>query len=332
MRFPGQNARSEYKTALVNDDIAEQRDLVGRVLDVNDAPLAAARRLLDGCALVRLVAIGSSRHAAGYGAVALEAVAHQPASVPDAPGASVPAPAWRAGHVAVLVSQSGRTPALVDAAVAAKAAGAPVIAITNDDQSTLHELADVGLYCAAGPERVVAATKSVVASMILLRALAGELPPDRMARLNDAIAHALEADVGPALASAAPASVVGAGFAGGWVADEVALKFAEMVGRRVAGEPLVEHLHGPVAAGGATLVFANDDDPNLAALAGIGSASITRVGVGPNADVALVATGDVSLDPIVALIAGQRIVAAWATKLGEDPDSARGLRKVTETR
>lgn len=312
---------------LVHLDIAEQPAVVRAALAANDDALGLAAQLVERATVVRLLAIGSSRHAAGYGAAALEELTGVPATVLPAPGAAVPPPSWRVGHVAIAVSQSGHTPSLVAAVRAARAASVPVIVITNGADSPLADLADVALSCGAGPERVIAATKSVTAQALLLRAVAEALPPRSVDSLGAALDDVMALDVGRVVRGAVPATVVCSGFAAEWIADEIALKFAEMAGVAVTAEPLVEHLHGPVAAGGAVLAFVDPADPNAAALPG------SALVVGPGApDLALPTTGDPSLDAIVSLVAGQRIVAAWAERLGEDPDATRGLQKVTVTR
>lgn len=309
-------------TPRILDDIGETPAVVERALARNDRALTEARTLLAASELVRVIGIGSSRHAAGYAATALEALAGVRAAVADAPGAGIPVPPWQRGDVALVLSQSGRTPALLDVV---RAAGVPVIAVVNDATSALATLADVALDCSAGVERVVAATKSVSAQLALVRALAGAADiPTLVATLS----RALDVDVGQAAARGMPDAVVAGGFAGGWLADEVAIKLAEVAGRVAASEPLVEHLHGPVAAKAAVLAIVDGDDPNLPGLA----ADVVRIGIDDHATVVAPSTGDASLDFLAKLVVAQRLVVALAQQAGEDPDAARGLAKVTDTR
>jgi glucosamine--fructose-6-phosphate aminotransferase (isomerizing) len=277
-----------------------------------------ARRLVGAATCARFVALGSSRHAAGYGAEVVGTVAGVPGVVAPAPGWGTSTNRWRAGEVVVAVTQSGHTPALLDAVAEARGAGCPVVAVVNADDSPLHALADVVLPVGAGAERVVAATKSVTAQHVVLRALAGDVDRDAM---QAAVAAALRTDVGVAVRGEPPVAVVCGGVAGEWVAGEVALKFAEMLGRFVVGEPLVEFLHGPVAADGAVLALADPADPNLAEL-------VSRRDV---AAAAAPPAGDPTVDPIARLVVGQRVVLAWAEALGVDADLDRGLSKVTGT-
>lgn len=309
-------------TRRITTDIGETVGVVRRALSANDDALGRARALVDGSALVRLVGIGSSRHAAGYAATALGALRGVRTAVGDAPGDGVPVPAWREGDVAIVFSQSGSTPALVDAMAAAPV---PVIAVVNDPASPLARRADVVLDCAAGPERVVAATKSVTAQLALGRAIASTIDAGVLdAALRDALAVPVEA----AVTGRVPTAIVGGGFAGGWLADEVAVKLAEVAGVAATAEPLVEHLHGPIAAAATILALIDGDDANLAAL----GRAVVRVGTGDGATVPVPSTGDRSLDVIPKLVVAQRVVVAWAERLGQDPDAGRGLSKVTASR
>ncbi len=311
---------------LVALDIAEQADAVEATLRQSADAIAQARDLLAASTSVRFVALGSSRHAAGYGSEVIGAALGMPAVVAPAPGWGTSDVAWTEGEMAVAVTQSGRTPALLEKVRSALADGVPVIAVINADDSPLHELADVVVALHAGAERVVAATKSVTAQHVALRALAGELDP---ALARAAVEAALTADIARAVRGECPSAVVCGGVAGEWIAGEVALKFSEMLGRFVAGEPLVEFLHGPVAAGGAVLVMADEDDPNLEPLLGRDDVVIgTPTGI----DFVVPAVQDPTIAAIARLVVGQRIVLAWAIHLGIDADEPRGLSKVTASR
>lgn len=301
-------------------DVADQPEVLARALDANAAALERARDLIGCARAVRLLALGSSRHAAGYGAAAIEHLAGVPAGILPAPGWGVDLVPIDPGDVIVSVSQSGSTPALVKAVTAAKGRGAAVVAVVNAVGSPLERLADVTLRCGAGPERVIAATKSVTSAMLLLRAAAA--PVHGLDRLVAAVDLGLATDLSAALDAPPPAWVVCSGVTGEWVADEIALKFAEVGGRVVAAETLIEFLHGPIAAPGPVLALIDGDDPNAVELT-------TR------ADTVVLATPSIAdpwLDPLVTVVVGQRIAAAWAVALGCDPDAPKGLDKVTRTR
>ncbi len=297
-------------------DIAEQPDVLARALDTNASEVARARSILDAKRVVRLIGIGSSNHAAGYGARAIELVGGTPASVLPAPGIAVPLPRLEPSQPFVVLSQSGRTPAILDAVKHIRNAHVDVIAVTNEPDSPLEELATVTLRCEAGIERVVAATKSVTAQMLLLRALAGDVD---VAAVVSSVRRAIATDITPYVSGDAPSAVVCGGFAANWIADEIALKFTEMAGVLVTSEDVVEHFHGPHAARANTLAFLDPSDPNASELARSNNVRTVR-------------TGSSAEDAIATVILGQRIAHAWAVALGEDPDADRGLQKVTRTR
>jgi glucosamine--fructose-6-phosphate aminotransferase (isomerizing) len=302
--------------------VADSPAALSRVLDVNAASLLAARSLVASARSVRLLGIGSSRHVAGIGAAALE-LAGIRADVPPAPGADVPAPVLAAGDVVIAVSQSGETPALVTAAQRARDLGCAVITVTNAG-GTLTRLADVALDCACGPEHVVAATKSVTTSVLLLRALTGDVD---VPALTSAVALVLAADTAALVAGAHPTHVVASGLGAEHVAAEVALKLAETGGRLPTSEPVVEHLHGPAAVPATILALVSPSDRNVARLAG----DVVRIGPDPSYQLVTPHLGDPALDAVVALVAGQVAALAWSRRTGVDADAARGLSKITRT-
>ena len=308
-------------------DMSRQPDVLARVVERNGDALDAARRILAGRRVVRFGGLGSSRHVAGYGAETLEQLADQPAAVLAAPGAAVPLTRLEADQAVVLVSQSGETPALLEVARHARKAGCAVLAVVNADAAPLGELADVSLHCHAGRERVVAATASVTAQMLLLRGLAAEVTPGTVRDLAQAVAQLTDATMN--VGALPPQHVVAGGFAAQWVADEIALKLAEMAHRLATSESLVDHLHGPAAVLVPTVAFLEPADPNTAAVARM--PHVRTLGPGPAFDVELPGTGDPSLDAVVRVVAGQVLALTWSRRLGVDADDPRGLAKVTRT-
>src|SRR5690606_19883716 len=66
------------------------------------------------------------------------------------------------GVLGLAISQSGKSPDLLSAVRAAKDAGARMVALVNDADSPLAEIADIVIPLHAGAERSVAATKSYI--------------------------------------------------------------------------------------------------------------------------------------------------------------------------
>lgn len=314
---------------LVAADISQQPVVLSRVLDLNAEEISRARQLLDGSSFVRLVGIGSSKHAAGFGANAIELFTEVPATVLPAPGAAVPLPRLGPDHLIIVVSQSGMTPAIVDTAKLARKNGNSVVAVTNSSASPLQSIADVTLHCFADAETVIPATKSVTARMLLLLGMTGEIPKTEVRELVEAVEDVIASvDLTKALVGNAAGRIVCSGFAAEWIADEIALKFAEMAGLSVTSESLVEYFHGPAGAVTPTLAFLDFDDPNARDLVGD---QVISVGASSEFDVVTPKTSELALDAIVRLVAGQRLAFEWAKVLGQDPDADRGLQKVTST-
>jgi glucosamine--fructose-6-phosphate aminotransferase (isomerizing) len=300
--------------SMLAQDMAEQAPLLEGLLAATD--LAPARSLLASHYLVRLVGIGSSHHVASYGAACLQTLGGRVAMSLAAPGSGVPQPRLSPDDLLVVISQSGSTPALLELTEGARASGAGVLAVTNVPDSPLEALAHAVLPCKAGPERVVPATKSVSTAMLLLRALAAPVPQAAVRRMAGAIGCP---DL-PTVAMRPPGFVVAGGLAGQSVADEVALKLAEVAGLAAVPESLVDFLHGPAAVAAPVLALVDDGDPNAARLT---SHLVQWLHVA--------STGDEALDRITQVVAGQLLALSWARELGVDPDDPKGLEKVTLT-
>jgi glucosamine--fructose-6-phosphate aminotransferase (isomerizing) len=300
--------------SLLAHDVAQQPALLRTLPDLSQARALVARHRV-----VRLVGIGSSRHVAAFGAACLETLLGSVATVLPAPGDGVPQPRLSGDDLLVVVSQSGATPALLELARAARSTGSGVLAVTNVPGSPLEGLADAVLPCDAGDEAVVPATKSVTTAMLRLRALAGPVSADALAALAASVQE--QVDAAHPVHGTPPGFVVAGGLAGQAVAEEVALKLAEVAGLAAVPESLVDFLHGPAAVHAPVLALLPDGDPNDGALHGH---DVQRVPVRT--------TGDPALDQVVRVVAGQCVALAWARALGVDPDDPKGLAKVTRTR
>lgn len=150
---------------------------------------------------------------------------------------------------ALAISQSGASPDLVQGALQCKAAGSHVLALVNTLDSELARTADTVIDQAAGPELAVAATKSVVCSIVAGARLANlwgaklsnlhQLPEQirTVQRLSFVELETLFADERPLL-------IIGRG-SGLGVAQEIALKVQELLGRPAFGYSSAEVLHGP---------------------------------------------------------------------------------------
>ena len=309
---------------------------------------AAAMRALDP-GLIVTVARGSSDHAATYLKYAVELLAGVPvASVGPSVASVYGRPLRLGGAVCVGISQSGRSPDIVEMMRAAGVGGALSVAITNFADSPMALASAHCLPLLAGVEQSVAATKTFVTSVLAGLALVAEWQEDdalraAVAGLPEAFEAALALDwsaLAARLTRAQSAYVLGRGPAFA-IANESALKLKETCGLHAEAYSAAEVLHGPsaiVQAGFPVLALAVGD----AAEAGVVQTAERLAAQG--ADVFITgsqAAGAVTLPmvaglhplvaPLVLTVAFCNFVEALARRRGFDPDTPPHLRKVTET-
>jgi glutamine---fructose-6-phosphate transaminase (isomerizing) len=340
-------------------EIRDQPKALRRLLehDAEYAHVAATMRERNA-RLVRLVGHGSSDNAASYGVYAFGLIPRWTA-LRDSISLTVyyDSGPELAGSTVVALSQSGRTPDVVEYVARARANGAFTVALTNEPDSILAETAEAVLPISAGPEHAVAATKTYtnqVAALALLAAHAagkGTEYADGLREVADLLeAHLpdLERQVAPL---AVPFAFTGRMFVIGRgpeyaTAREIALKLLETC--QVAAEPLTatDLAHGPIAALDSLFpVWAiAADDPTLPAVKEaaerIRAAGSTLVASGTaaaaldRADYTLPvpAPAQPLLAPILSVVPGQLFALALAKAKGLDPDVPRGLSKVTLAR
>jgi glucosamine--fructose-6-phosphate aminotransferase (isomerizing) len=265
------------------------------------------------------------------------------------------------GVLAVALSQSGRTEEIVETLAWAADCGARTLAVTNGAGSPLAEAADVAFVTEAGIERAVPATKTFTTQLAALAVVgigladgagggagnrpdAGELRavPDEIERL---LASGVDLDpIVSELADVAGVVVSGRGFAYS-AALELALKLKEACYLHAMGLSFADLLHGPIAVVDErtpAIIMAADSGPALdgaVALAG----RVTGVGaraysIGGGSALAQVSGHALPgprlpewLAPIGLITGGQLLTEALARRLGINPDSPRGLSKVTQT-
>ena len=350
------DSRPDPAGARFRAEIAEQPDALLRLLGDAGAIREAGRAIARGQpAFVRLVAHGSSDNAATYGTYAFGLLSRVPAF-----RASISLSVYYdaehdiARSPVVALSQSGRTPDVVEYVERARSRGSLTIAVTNELQSDLATAAEITVPLRAGPERAVAATKTYVnqlATLALLAAAVGDRTAavaDGLRRTADRLADAVESLSAPARDAALPLAFTGRLFAVGRgvefaTAREVALKLTETC--RIAAEPLTttDLAHGPVAALDPLFpVWAvATRDPCLPTV--LEAAARVRA-----AGAALIASGDAAhevtgaavvlsvptapvpvLSPLLSIVPGQLVAGALAAARGLDPDKPTGLQKVT---
>jgi glucosamine--fructose-6-phosphate aminotransferase (isomerizing) len=340
-------------------EIREQPAALSRLLEheAEYADVAAAAQA-RGSKIVRMVGHGSSDNAASYGVYAFGLLPRWTAlrdsitlTVHYDTGLDL------AGSIVIGLSQSGRTPDVVEYVARARSSGAFTVALTNNPESDLAAAAEAILPLGAGEEHAIAATKTYLNTVAALALFAGHAAGRGPLLANairetigllDAALPELEdriRAIGPPFAFTERMFVIGRGaeFA---TAREIALKLLETC--RVAAEPMTVTglAHGPVAALDPLFpvwAIAAEDETLQATLE-----AATRV---LETGAKLVASGSGAeridgtpyvvptprpplglLSPLLSVVPGQLFAWALARAKGLDPDRPRGLSKVTLAR
>ncbi len=317
-------------------ETANLRDIVRRVAERRPSVIVTCAR-------------GSSDHAATYFKYLMEISLGIPvASIGPSVASLYRAPLRLTGAVMVCVSQSGQSPDILSLQASARTAGAFAIAVVNDVNAPLAQGADAVLPLPSGPERSVAATKTVLSSAAILASLVaewrGDAPLAKAARaLPEALGKALEADWAealPVLREAQSAYVVGRGPAFA-IAAEAALKLKETASLHAEAFSGAEVMHGPVQLvekGFPVIAFR----PGDAAFDVMGEAAARLESAGGKVFVAeqglprpgrlpVSPSGHALLDPLCMLTSFYILAEQVARARGYDPDRPNRLRKVTET-
>jgi glutamine---fructose-6-phosphate transaminase (isomerizing) len=251
------------------------------------------------------------------------------------------------GALFLAISQSGKSPDLVDQALAAKRAGARVVALVNVVESPLAEAADFALAMHAGPELSVAATKSYLCSLSALLHLAAAWKGDAKLRTAlEKIPAKLDASLAEdwsslveGLVDAQNLFVVGRGL-GLSAAQEIALKLKETCGLHAEAFSAAEVQHGPmvlVDQGFPVLFFVQNDGTregtlDVARKFQARGAKVWIAGEREGAGALPLAAGiDAVCAPLLAVHRCYLAINDLSIRRGRNPDSPPHLKKVTET-
>jgi glucosamine--fructose-6-phosphate aminotransferase (isomerizing) len=340
---------------MMRSEIAEQGAAVAATLEEVRRQAERVRAAMSGRKRILFVARGSSDNAAIYGRYLVETQLGIPASL----AAASIATHYRArldlsDTLVVSVSQSGRTEEIVEVQRWATSLGAATVAVSNDADSPLATEADVPLSTQAGTERAVPATKSYTSQLAALAGLAASLDGgeglwqlldraaaevSRLEETEDGVADAVDV-----LSGSDETLVTGRGLVFG-TALELALKLEETCLRPVRGLSYADLRHGPIAVVGPGLtavVVAAEDGPLVGPIVELAHDLTGRgarvLAIGGDATLASASAYHVpgpdlpeAVAPIALIVPAQLIVESLARRLGLDPDSPRGLSKVTTT-
>jgi glucosamine--fructose-6-phosphate aminotransferase (isomerizing) len=330
-------------------EVGEIPQAVARVLSSPRISGAAQALRVADPDMILTVARGSSDHAATYLKYAIELTTGIPVASIGPSIASVYGRKMRVSRAACIgISQSGRSPDIVEMMRASREGGALTVAITNFADSPMALASEHCISLGAGIEQSVAATKTFVTSVVAGLQLLAEWQQDTallaaLTQLPQAMEQALTLDWSPLaarLARAQQAYVIGRGPAFA-IACEAALKLKETCGLHAEAYSAAEVLHGPsaiVQVHFPVLALAVED----AAETGVAQTAARLAAQG--ADVFITgatAKGATTLPvapsthpllaPLLLGVAFYSFVEGLARRRGFDPDTPPYLNKVTET-
>lgn len=335
-------------------ELAEQpriwRGLVQRHAEFHAIGRAIAAR---SPRFVLLAARGTSDHAALYAKYLVEILHGLPAGLvsPSTMTAYGAAPDLR-DVMLIAVSQSGGSPDLVQTVEIARRGGALTLAVTNSPASALAAAAELNVDVMAGAEKSVVATKSYTAQLLALYLVlehwrGGDASEAHaIADLGDTVLNQAQLAIlasAPRYRFAQRMLVTGRGYAYP-TAREAALKLMETSYVSAQAFSGADLLHGPLAL----------LDPLVPVLAiipqGVAGAAMAQVVPRVSqarADLFIVGTreavaqadagfalpgGDAEvMSPLLEILPFQILALHVAVERGEDPDTPRGLRKITKT-
>ena len=337
-------------------EIEQQPAALRATLDALLPRAAEAGQLAAGRRQVLFIARGTSDNAAVYGSYLLQAHAGMLATLASPSIATE----YRSrldlsGVLAVALSQSGQTEEIVETLGWARDCGAATLAITNGASSALAGVADLALVTRAGPEHAVPATKTFTTQLAALAVLAiglgAGLDPGQLRSVPDEIermlASGLDEILDPIVADldgVAGVVVSGRGMAYA-AALELALKLKEACYLHAMGLSWADLLHGPIAVVDAetpAILLAADSGPALPGTIELArrvvEAGARAYAIGGGPGLAAASSRAVPglplpewLAPFGLIVPGQLLTEALSRRLGIDPDSPRGLSKVTQT-
>ncbi|MEA2211983.1 MAG: hypothetical protein QOF83_1931 [Solirubrobacteraceae bacterium] len=332
---------------LMAAEIAQQPEvLAGLVTGADEIVDAGARIAATQPRFVLIAARGTSDNAALYAKYLTEVRLHLPAGLvsPSALTVYGATPDMR-DVLFVAISQSGRSPDLIESLTAARDRGALSVAVTNAPDSPLAHAAEIAVNVRAGGERAVAATKSYTAELLALALLfAGEDAARGAASLPDAAGRTLAltsderlAELAERFRSTERIVLTARGYSYP-TAREAALKLMETSYLSAHAFSGADLLHGPLAMIDRSVpVIAitspgNGGDAMRSVLERLDELDTPVLRVGMEDGLPIAAEGIAEyLLPILEILPLQRL--AWRLALDRrlDPDCPRGLSKVTQT-
>lgn len=335
----------------MRDEILEQPDMMRRIAATWEEDIDRLRRVLTPPSAVLIAARGTSDNAARYAKYLWGIENRLPVALaaPSLYTGYASEPSIPLDWTVVAISQSGESPDLRAVLGAKEYERNDRVAVTNKVTSPLAQAASVVVALGAGPELAVAATKTYTAQLAAAIKLseawgARPLGIDGVADAMEGViaSEALIARCAGLIHSMDSCAIVGRGLNMA-TAYEWALKITET--SNVSAHPFssADFSHGPIAmADSETPVLAVVDDDSFMATTLSMLKMLRDERDTPVLAISTVASRDAvstipvpeverHLTPLVAALAAQLFSYHLATARDLDPDSPRGLSKVTST-
>jgi glucosamine--fructose-6-phosphate aminotransferase (isomerizing) len=334
-------------------EIHEQPEVLATILEEEWETVARAARTLRsrGFRFAMLAARGTSDNAALYAKYLFEIRLGVPVSLASPSAFTLYGSEMNLENVLVIgISQSGESKDVLEVLRRSRQLGAITLSVTNDESSSLASAADVHLWLRAGNEKSVAATKTYTAELLLLYLLIAALetsgPEPEVQQLPEQARQVLEVAWEGVeryrYANYMTVASRGYNFA---TAKEAALKLMETTYTVTEAFSEADLRHGPMAMIGrdfpvVLIVPSGRAYQSMDSLAkGLASRGAELAVIGEDPDlVGEAAAGFLvpvscpeELSPILYALPAQLLAHSVAELRGLDPDSPRGLSKVTET-
>ena len=298
---------------------------------------------------ITTIARGSSDHAAAYLKYAIELVANIPVASIGPSIASIYGKSLRLEKSAnISISQSGKSPDIIQMAESSAKGGALAIALTNDVEAPLGQVCSHTIDICAGAEISVAATKTFITSIVAGLLLLAHWQDDQhlldaLHKLPEQASKAIQCDWQPMnerLKDESSLFILGRGPSMA-IANEVALKFKETCQIHAEAYSSAEVLHGPVSIVGQgypvlALVARDAAEQSITGtadqLAEQGAdVYATSKQSEKSRQLDLVETGHPLTDPLLLIVSFYSFVEKLARQRGLNPDIPPNLNKVTRT-
>lgn len=336
-------------------EIESQPEILAKLVEDVAIIEAASRLRGQTVPFIATLARGSSDNAVSFFAyLAGQLLGIPVASVPPSLLTLYQSSLKLSGALAIAVSQSGESSDVVAALKNAKKSGATTLAISNEANSTLLQVADYGLEQQAGPEQAVAASKTFISQMMVLTALVAHWSQDRtlleaLKRVPELAAQLIgeQAPIERAalrLTYARSAYILGRGLSYG-PALEMALKLKETSYLHAQAYSSAEFQHGPIAAVDPAdpIILLASNDPTRTSNREVAE-RLNALGAGltvVSGDKALLEQASAKIilpsglhpvgEAFLQVIVGQLLALHLTLSKGLDPDAPRYLSKVTQT-